>query len=54
MPDEHLKIKLTKDQLHTVFHALWTECVGTAAYDKAAWTNVQRQLEAVLPNRRAK
>ncbi len=41
---EHLKIKLTKGQLATAFHALWTECVGTKAYNKKAWNDVREQL----------
>ena len=28
------------------FHRLWTCCVGTANYDKRAWMEVSRQLEA--------
>ena len=27
------------------FHQLWSECVGTPSYDKAAWKSIENQLE---------
>ncbi len=36
---------LNIEQFNTLFHRLWSGCVGQEWYEKKAWMNIQQQLD---------